>query len=273
MTSVAVAYSVAAGAGLIAGAVNAVAGGGSIVSFPALHAIGLSSVRANITNIVALTPGYFSGTHAQRADLDHERVRLRALAPVAAAGGLLGSVLLIVVSAATFKLLVPFLILFACALLLAQNRLRSLMERRRIRVEAVPVGSAPPTSAVTDDGPARDASPGWGQLVVVFTFSIYGGFFGAGLGIMLLAVLGVFSDAGLARNNAVKQALSVVISVIAATFLAFSGHVEWTYVAIMAVTSTIGGTIGGRVVNIIHPAVLRVGVVLLGCAVAARYWA
>ncbi len=90
---------------------------------------------------------------------------------------------------------------------------------------------------------------------------------------MLLAVLGLFSDAGLVRNNAVKQALSVVISVIAATFLAFTGHVEWTYAWIMAVTSTIGGAIGGRVVNFVNPAVLRVGVVLLGCAVAARYWA
>lgn len=151
---------------------NAVAGGGSIVSFPALHAIGLSSVRANITNIVALTPDYFSGTHAQRADLEHERVRFRGLAPAAAAGGLLGSVLLIVVSAATFKQLVPFLILFACALLLAQNRLRSLMEKRRVRVATVPVHSPRPSSAAIDDGSARNRSPGWGQRLRLRLFDL-----------------------------------------------------------------------------------------------------
>jgi uncharacterized protein len=269
VTAAPLAYSLAAGAGLIAGAVNAVAGGGTIVSFPALQAIGLPSLRANITNIVALTPGYFSGTHAQRADLEGQHHRLRALALIAAAGGLLGSVLLVVVSAATFKRVVPFLILLACAALLAQNRLRTLTGRKHL--SAVGHSSASP-AAGTAAGRAASDHPGLAERISIFGCSVYGGFFGAGLGIMLLGVLGLFSDAGLVRNNAVKQALSVVVNVIAATFLAFSGHVDWGYAGVMAGTSTVGGALGGRVVHLISPKVMRVGVVLLGCAVAIRYW-
>jgi uncharacterized protein len=263
------AYPAAAGAGLLAGAINAVAGGGTLISFPVLQGLGLPAVRANITNIVALTPGYVSGTHAQRSDLAGQRRRLRSLVPVAAAGGLLGSILLVVVSAATFKRVVPFLILVACAALLGQNRLRAITNRNKsASTHATDTTAARSCSTHENDEPTARAV----EKVSIFGCAVYGGFFGAGLGIMLLGVLGLFSDSGLIRANAVKQALSIVIGVIAAAFLAFSRHVEWTYAAIVAVASTLGGTLGGRFVSAVNPVVLRIGVVLLGCAVAVRYW-
>jgi uncharacterized membrane protein YfcA len=257
VTAPALAVGVAALGGLLAGAVNAVAGGGTIISFPALQAIGVPSVRASITNIVALTPGYLAGAHAQRADLAGQHGRLRALAAVSAVGGLAGSILLVVVSAATFRTVVPYLILLACATLLAQDRLRRMVAR---------AGSAAPPDE------AAEHRPGAAELAAVLLCSVYGGFFGAGLGIMLLAVIGLFSDAGFVRSNALKQALSLIVNAIAALFLVFSGKVEWVYAVVMAATSTLGGALGGRYVQVIDPRVLRAGVVVLGCVVAIRYW-
>ena len=248
-------YVLAGGAGCIAGAVNAVAGGGTLVSFPALQALGLPPVRANVTNIIALTPGYAAGTYAQRADLTGQATALP-LGAAAAAGGLVGSVLLIRTAAPEFRTVVPFLILFSCALLVVQDRLRTLVARRS--------EGRPP--------PGKSRRRGAARQVGVFFTSVYGGFFGAGLGIMLLAVLGLFSADSLPRLNALKQALSFVIGVVASAFLAFSGHVAWTFVAVIVPTSVIGGLAGGRVAHLVSPGLLRAVVVLLGLAVAIRYW-
>jgi uncharacterized membrane protein YfcA len=250
-------YVLAGGAGCIAGVANAVAGGGTLVSFPALAALGLSPVRANVTNIISLTPGYAAGTYGQRADLAGQGTRTARLGIFAASGGLVGSVLLVLTSAQDFRRVVPFLILFACALLVGQDRLRAIAARRK---------AAGPSPARPHDRPGVAAGLG------VFCSSVYGGFFGAGLGIMLLAFLGLFSDDGLPRLNAVKQALSFVVGLVASAFLAFSGHVAWTFVAVMAPTSMVGAAAGARVVHLVSPAVLRGLVVALGLAVAVRYW-
>jgi len=250
-------YVLAGGAGCIAGAVNAVAGGGTLVSYPALQALGLSPVRANVTNIISLTPGYAAGTYTQRADLEGQGALTAKLGVFAAAGGLAGSVLLVLTSAQEFRDVVPFLILFSCGLLVVQDRLRAAVTRRQASNGAVPRPHHHP-SALMRAG--------------VFLSAVYGGFFGAGLGIMLLAFLGLFSDDRLPRLNAVKQALSFVIGVVASAFLAFSGHVSWTFVAVMVPTSMVGGLAGGRVVHLVSPGVLRAVVVALGLAVAVRYW-
>lgn len=249
-------YVLAGGAGCVAGAVNAVAGGGTLVSFPALQALGLPPLRANVTNIIALTPGYAAGTYAQRTDLAGRATTLP-LGVAAAAGGLVGSVLLVLTAAPEFRAVVPFLILFSCGLLVVQDRLRALLGRRASG-RATPVASRR----------TRDAT----RHIGVFLASIYGGFFGAGLGIMLLAVLGMFSADSLPRLNALKQALSFVIGVVASAFLAFSGHVAWTFVAVIAPTSVLGGMAGGRVAHLVSPGLLRGAVVLVGLAVAVRYW-
>lgn len=246
-------YAVAAGAGVLAGGVNAIAGGGTLISFPALQAIGLSSIDANVTNLVALTPGYLAGSYAQRADLEGQGPTVRRLSLVAGAGALGGSILLVEVAASAFKAVVPFLILLSCAALLLQGRLRALLEARR----------------AARTGPARERSL---EYVVLFLSSVYGGFFGAGLGIMLLAVLGLFSDDAWARLNARKQILSLIISAVASAFLAFSGHVVWTLAGVVAVASIVGGFAGGRVVRVVNPAVLRFFVVCFGIAVAIHYW-
>ncbi|MGH9091629.1 MAG: sulfite exporter TauE/SafE family protein [Acidimicrobiales bacterium] len=246
-------YAFAAGAGLLAGGVNAIAGGGTLISFPALQAIGLTSIDANVTNIVALTPGYLAGSYAQRGDLSGQARTARLLGVAAGLGGLVGSVLLVTVTGSTFSAVVPYLILLACAALLAQGWLRTLLEARRA-TQARPLG----------DGHLERAG--------VFCCGVYGGFFGAGLGIMLLAVLGLFTNDALNRVNVLKQVLSLVISLLASAFLAFSGHVAWGLAGAVAVASVAGGFLGGRMVHLVNPVVLRVLVVLLGVAVAVHFW-
>ena len=243
-------YLAAAAAALGAGIINAVAGGGTLVSFPALIAIGIPAVPSNVTNTVSLLPGYLAGSWAQRRDLAPQLAQARSLTGVSAIGGLAGSVLLVALPASYFRSAVPFLILVACALLLAQDRLRSWA-----------------TAGLDDD--RRSAGI---MSACVFAAAAYGGFFGAGLGIMLLAILGLFSSQSLPKTNALKQALSFVINLVAAVFFLFSGRVVWSVVPIMAVGSLLGGLIGGRLVPVIPERLLRALVVLAGVAVAISFW-
>jgi uncharacterized protein len=236
-------YLAAGAAAAAAGAINALAGGGSLISFPTLLAIGVPAVPANITNTVALSPGYLSGTWAQRDDLKPQMKRARAIGVVAAAGGLAGSILLVVIPADAFRASVPYLVLLASGLLWFQDRLR-------------PAG-------VEEDQPWRPAA-----LPAVFFASVYGGFFGAGLGIILLAVLGLFSPAPLVKLNALKQGLQFVVNTVAALFFVFSGKVVWSLVPVMAVTAIAGAFAGGRLVRVIDSLLLRRLVVLAGVVVA-----
>lgn len=241
---------VAGGAAFLAGGVNAVAGGGTLISFPALVALGVPSLRANVTNTVALCPGYFGGAVAQRDALEDNRHRLRRLLPVAAIGGLTGSILLVVTSEAVFRNIVPFLILSACALLGFQDRIKRAVfgHRHSVDHEATPLV----------------------LMVGVFLASIYGGYFGAGLGIMLLAVLGLLLDGELNRLNALKQVLALTINVLAALFFVFSGKVEWAYAAVMAPASLVGGHVGGTVASRMNARRLRAVVIAFGVAVALK---
>jgi uncharacterized membrane protein YfcA len=241
---------VAAGAAAVgAGLVNAVAGGGTLISFPILTAIGVPSIRANATNTVSLCPGYIGGTYAQREDLSEIDRSLRPLLVAAILGGLSGSVLLIISSEAVFRQIVPFLILGACGLLAVQDRLRTWLRgstRLHGSHETMEVGA-------------------------VVIASVYGGYFGAGLGIMLMAVLGLFSELPFNRLNAVKQMLSFLVNISAASFLALSGKVEWTLVAVMAPASLLGGHLGGRVASSLPPKKMRFAVIVFGVIVAIVY--
>ncbi|HSB85271.1 MAG TPA: sulfite exporter TauE/SafE family protein [Ilumatobacteraceae bacterium] len=240
----------AAGAAAVgAGVVNAVAGGGTLISFPVLTAIGVPAVRANATNTVSLCPGYIGGTFAQRHDLDGLHGGLRPQFVAAVLGGLGGSVLLILSSEAVFRNIVPYLILAACSLLAVQDRVRNWLLRR---------------------GPAADEHATL-EVATVAIASIYGGYFGAGLGIMLMAVLGLFSDLPFNRLNAVKQMLSFLVNVSAALFLVFSGKVVWTIVAVMAPASLVGGHLGGSLATSLPPRPMRIGVIVFGVIVAVAY--
>jgi len=280
-------YLAAAGAAAVAGAINALAGGGTLVSFPALVAIGVPAVSANVTNTVSLVPGYLSGTWAQRDDLRPQMARGRPLLVAAALGGIGGSLLLVSIPSHAFRVAVPYLILASCGLLLFQDRIRDWLRPPGADRAGSPdpADTADPSSGQAANRRAVDAeavnpeaanaqAAHWrtALLVSVFASAVYGGFFGAGLGIMLLAVLGLFSAEPLVKLNALKQALSFVVNLAAAIFFVFSGKVVWELVPVMAAASIIGGVTGGRLVQVIDATLLRGLVVAMGVAVAIAFW-
>ncbi|MDA3038603.1 MAG: sulfite exporter TauE/SafE family protein [Actinomycetota bacterium] len=238
-------------AAFVAGLINAIAGGGTLISFPALVALGVPAVSANVTNTVALVPGYLGGAYAQRKDLVTYFATLKGLLIVSAVGGLVGSVLLVNSPERLFRDLVPFLIIGACLLLGVQDRLKAVLARRH---------QSPATTL------------GVVGVALLFPTAVYGGYFGAGLGIMLLAVLGLALDDPLPRINSLKSTLSLCINLVAAAFFVFSGKVQWDLAAVMAVTSLVGGTVGGRIATRLDPKVLRIVVIVFGLAVAVRFF-
>lgn len=239
-------------AGVAGGAVNAIAGGGTLITFPTLIAVGMPPVSANVTNTVALSPGYLGGTYAQRRDLEGQGCRLRLLVPVAVIGGLAGGILLLVTGEELFREVVPFLILGASAILWAQDRIRERVARRL-------AGRA-----------GHDPHDAW-VAVPTFAASVYGGYFGAGLGVILLAVLGLVLDETLTRINALKQGLSFCVNVTAAVFFLFSGKVVWPAALVMAVGAVLGGSIGGRLAGRVRAELLRRIVVAIGVVVGIAY--
>ena len=240
-------------AAIAGGGVNALAGGGTLITFPVLTAVGLPPVAANMTNTVALCPGYLGGTLSQRDDLRGQERRLWILLPASVVGGLLGGLLLQVTAAGLFRALVPYLILLASALLALQPTVRAWLDRRAAR---------------------RGKSPGsdiWATLPVGVA-TVYGGYFGAGLGVIVLAVLGLAVDDSLTRVNALKQAVSLATNVAAAVFFVFSGQVVWAAALVMFVGSLIGGVLGGRFAGRVRPSLLRQIVVGIGLVVAVVYF-
>jgi uncharacterized membrane protein YfcA len=240
-------------AAVLGGAVNALAGGGTLITFPMLTAVGIPTVSANITNTVALCPGYLGGTLAQWRDLrGHER-RLWFLVPTGVLGGIAGGILLLNTGEQAFRALVPYLILLATGLLAVQNRLRTWLLRRAARQ-----GSGNPPEALT--------------VLPVGLASIYGGYFGAGLSVIVLAVLALVLEDTLTRLNALKQILAFFINIAAAIFFLFSGQVVWPAMVVMAVGALVGGTLGGRLAGRIHPEMLRRIVVTAGVVIAFIYF-
>ena len=235
-----------------AGFVNALAGGGTLISFPTLTALGLPAVAANVTNSVALCPGYLGAAFAQTSDLAGQSGRLRTLLPAGAAGGLTGGLLLLATGDAAFRAVVPYLILLAALLLAAQDPVRRWLERRR---GATTSGS---------ESVARAALP-------IGLAAVYGGYFGAGLSVIVLAVLGLLLDDTLTRLNALKQTIALAANVAAVLLFAFSGQVVWSVALCMAAGALAGGALGGLLAGSIRPRLLRRAVVGVGIAVAMVY--
>ena len=243
----AAALALVAGAGLAGGAVNAIAGGGTLIVFPALVAVGLPAVLANATNAVALCPGYFAAIVAQRRDLAGQRARALRLLPAAAIGGVAGAALLLATSEHAFEVAVPFLLLFASALLALQDTVRGWIRART-------------------GGRAEGLA-----VVFVGVAAIYGGYFGAGLGVIVIAALAVTLDDDLARITALKQTVSLVANAAAAGVFVATGTVAWTAAAAAAAGALVGGWLGGAVASRVPARALRWLVVAFGCAVAAVY--
>ncbi len=256
-----------AGAGAAAGAVNAIAGGGTLVTFPALLAVGLPPVSANITSSVGLLAGYAGGSVGYRRELAGQGPRVRALATAAVVGGVLGAVILLVTPADAFRAVVPYLVLVACALLAAQPRLARLVAARRASaaVPAGAVGTSPPPGAVPVDAAGR---LGWGVRAGVLVASVYGSYFGAGLGVLLLGVLGILVADDLQRLNALKGLLSLIVNVVGVAVFVFSGWVDWPVALVVATAAVGGGLLGVRIARVLPARVLRVVVVCLGVLVA-----
>jgi uncharacterized membrane protein YfcA len=241
------------GAAVAAGLVNALAGGGTLISFPVLTAVGVPALAANVTNTVALCPGFLGGTAAQWADLRGQGRRAALALPAGALGGVLGGLLLLNTEERVFQMMVPYLILGASFLLAVQVPVRTWLLRR---AEA---------RGHTHVGEGRAA-------VAIGVASIYGGYFGAGLGVILLATIGLLIDDTLTRLNALKQAISFVTNVAAAVFFVFSGEVVWPAAAVMAVGALVGGSLGGRLAGRIAASTLRRLVVAIGLVAAGFYF-
>jgi uncharacterized protein len=239
-------------AAIAAGAINALAGGGTLISFPVLIAVGVPPVASNITNTVALLPGYIGGTLAQWADIKTQMKRLWLILPASIVGGLLGGILLVVTGEKIFGQIVPYLILLASLLLAVQDPVRAWLVKR-----------------ASKNGTGQ-VSEFW-STVPIGLASVYGGYFGAGLSVIVLAALGLTVDESLTKLNALKQAVSFSVNVAAAVFFVFSGYVVWNVVLIMAICALIGGWLGGKLAGSIKPSTLRWLVVSIGMVVGIIY--
>ena len=245
-------YLIASLAAIVAGMFNALAGGGTLITFPTLLSIGLTPVVANVTNTIALCPGFLGGTLAQTGDLKNQKKRLWLAVPAALLGGLTGGFLLLRTSERLFSNLVPFLILLAASLLALQNPLRNWLTRRQSQTTA------------------RNIPETW-IFLPVFLGAIYGGYFGAGLSIIMLAVLGLILNDNLTRLNALKQSIGLSANFAAALLFVFSGKVNWSVGAVMMVGALLGGSLGGRLASRVQPNVLRWIVVTIGFIVGTVY--
>ena len=238
----------------VAGAINAVAGGGSLISFPALIATGLPSKTANVTNTVALWPGYVGGSYGYRSELGRQRRRLITLALPSILGGLAGSVILLSTPQSAFDIIVPFLIVFACALMAFQDRLAAFAQTHRF------------ASQGEDHVPA-------GLLAATFVLAIYGAYFGAGLGIVILAFLSILLPDDIQHSNALKGMLSLIINATAVVWFGLFGPVEWAPAAVMAIGAIAGGYLGVGVARRLGRRWLRIVVIAYGLAAAAVLFA
>lgn len=255
-------------AGFGAGALNALAGGGTLLTFPALFAAGLPGLIANATSTIALCPGYLGAALAQRADLQGQRARIALLLPAAAAGGVLGAMLLLHTSEKRFTQVVPWLLFGACALLGWQERVRAMLALRQARSVVAPAPeSAPSATATVPGGPG---TPAWLPLVIGLG-AVYGGYFGAGMSVVLLAALGLACTDTLPRLNALKQLLALAANFTAAGWLALRADVDWKLVAIVGLSAMAGGACGGRLARRLSARWLRRLVVSLGLALALFY--
>ncbi len=232
-------------AGLAAGALNAVAGGGSLITFPAMIAAGLPPVSANVSNSVSAFPGYAASVAGGRAELPPGR-ELLALLPTTVLGTVAGTVLLLATPARAFELVVPFLVLGATAVLAFQGPLRRFV------------------------GHPRDRSRGHRSVSVqamVALAAVYGGYFGAALGVMLVAGLALMLDASLVRVSAIKNLLSAVIGLTTLVVFALFGPVNWAAVAVVAPATLVGGYAGARLLPRLPPMVLRTVIVAFGTVI------
>jgi uncharacterized membrane protein YfcA len=248
-------------AGLGAGMINTVVGSGSLITFPTLVALGWPPLIANVSNNIGLVPGALSGVYGYRRELRGQASRLRVLVPASVAGGLAGAVLLLVLPSSVFDDVVVVLVAIALVLVLAQPVIGRRVTARRTAREADHAAVSASTSAPT--------VPPW-TVIVIGLLGIYGGYFGAAQGILLLALLGIAIDDHLQRVNAVKNVLAMSVNIVAAFVFVVSTEIDWAVVGTIAVGSTVGAQIGARYGRRLDPRALRAVIVVVGTVALVR---
>lgn len=245
-------FLIAALGAFVAGAVNALAGGGTLITFPLMLALGVPPISANITNSIVLIPGYFGGIFAQRADLMGQKPRLLRLLPAAAAGGLIGGSLLLLTGEKIFEQLVPFLVLLATLLIIVGEPLRKWLSER--------------SSIATKRGETRAA------FIPVMLAAVYGGYFGGVMSVIVIAILGLCFSESLTRLNALKHTIAFVANCAAALLFLFSGKIIWLLALIMGISALLGGATGGKLAGKVSAATLRWIVVSIGLTLSLIYF-
>jgi uncharacterized protein len=235
--------------GIAAGTINTVVGSGTLITFPVLLAFGYAPVVANVSNTIGLVPGSVSGAVGYRRELRGQGRRLAQLACASLAGGVIGAALLLTLPASAFKAIVPAFIVIALVAIVLQGRLTALLGARRH---------------------PRDGRPGSATMAAVLLTGVYGGYFGAAQGIMLLAILGLALADDLQRINGLKVVLAGLVNLVAGVIFAFAAHVSWGPAGLIAAGSVLGGWLGARWGRRLPPAGLRALIVVVGIFAIVR---
>ena len=233
-------------AGVAAGTINTVVGSGTLITFPTLLAFGVPPVTANVSNTVGLVPGSVSGAIGYRRELDGQRSRVLRLCVASFIGGTAGAVLLLVLPAGAFTAIVPALILLGLVLVVLGPRISAWVARRHAATGGLPEHGA------------------WWVWPAVLLTGVYGGYFGAAQGVLLMAVMGIGLDESLQRLNAVKNVLAAVVNAIAGVVFVVVAHVDWQVALLIGIGSVIGGQIGATVGRRLPPVGLRIAIVVVG---------
>jgi uncharacterized membrane protein YfcA len=241
-------------AGMAAGTINTVVGSGTLITFPTLLAIGIPPVTANVSNTLGLVPGSLSGAIGYRRELSGQRERLVRLGSASVLGGVTGAVLLLVLPADAFQAIVPVLIALGCVLVVLQP-----MISRRVAARAASRGV---------ERPEHGALWVW---LLVYGAGVYGGYFGAAQGVLLMAILGVGLTETMQRNNATKNVLALLVNLVAAILFIFVADMNWTVAGLIAVGSVIGGQIGATAGRRLPAWALRAFIVVVGVVALTQF--
>jgi uncharacterized membrane protein YfcA len=236
-------------AGLLAGAINSVAGGGSLISFPSLIAFGIPAIVANATNTAGVWPGSLSSAITYGREFKPDRKLLLTLLLPSLVGGLLGAIVLVITPPALFNRVVPFLVLFATLLFASRGLIDRLIKRK------------------TDDGQVTLAGRIWGFCFQLFV-ATYGGYFGAGIGILMLGSFSIMGMRDIHKMNGLKTLIGTLINLIAFIYFAFRGLVLWPIALVMAIGTILGGFSGARFAKHIDQRFLRVFIIVVGVGVS-----
>lgn len=240
-------------AGAAAGAINTIVGSGTLITFPTLLAFGVPPVTANVSNTVGLVPGSVSGAIGYRRELAGQRSRVLRLCLASVVGGVVGAVLLLVLPPGAFEAIVPVLILLGCVLVLFQPRISAWVARRHAHLGGVPAHGA------------------WWVWPLVLLAGVYGGYFGAAQGVLLMAIMGIGIDEALQRLNGVKNVLAGVVNGVAGLLFIVLGEVDWLIAGLIAAGAVGGAVLGARYGRRLSPTGLRVFIVVVGVVALAVF--